>query len=190
MTVSPVQQSAAQAAESYGMSEEQKAQIQELLSGEYRDLWASLLGGYHIGSGEILQGDIRFIGIDIFDFPMQAGDYSLTSGYGYRSDPFTGEIKFHGGQDLGATEGTPILAAADGTVTVANTTDSWGYGWGYYVKINHNGTYDTLYAHCSIIAVTRGQEVKKGKVIAYIGSTGASTGPHNVKNNEMRSFAV
>jgi len=72
----------------------------------------------------------------------------------------------------------PILAAADGIVKVANSTDSWGYGWGYYVKIAHEGGYETLYAHCSKIGVRENEEVHQGQVIAWIGSTGNSTGPH------------
>ena len=72
----------------------------------------------------------------------------------------------------------PILAAADGIVKVANSTDSWGYGWGYYVKIAHEGGYETLYAHCSKIGVREEEEVHQGQVIAWIGSTGNSTGPH------------
>ena len=89
------------------------------------------------------------------------------------------ETSYHGGLDIGAPEGTPILAAADGIVVVANSTDSLGGGWGYYVKIQHTGTaYSTLYAHCSRIAVAKNQEVKKGEVIGYVGSTGRSTGNH------------
>lgn len=85
---------------------------------------------------------------------------------------------FTEGLDIGAPAGTPILASADGVVTVANSTDSWGYGYGYHVKIKHNETCETLYAHCSNIAVTYGQEVKKGQVIGYVGTTGNSTGKH------------
>ena len=75
-------------------------------------------------------------------------------------------------------EGTPILAAADGTVTVANALDSWGGSYGYYVKLDHGGGLTTLYAHCSSICVTTGHQVKAGEVIAYVGQTGRATGPH------------
>ncbi|MCL2083387.1 MAG: M23 family metallopeptidase [Oscillospiraceae bacterium] len=78
--------------------------------------------------------------------------------------------------DFGAPGGTPILAAADGKVTVAQAVDNGG--WGLYVKIQHDSTYATLYAHCSGLAVSNGQEVKKGQVIAYVGTTGRSTGNH------------
>lgn len=83
------------------------------------------------------------------------------------------------GTDIAAPEGTPILAAADGTVTIANATDSWGGSYGCYVKIDHGSGLTTLYAHCSSICVTAGQQVKKsGQVIAYVGQTGRATGPH------------
>lgn len=74
---------------------------------------------------------------------------TITSPQGYRTDPITGEISYHSGTDIAAPEGTPILAAADGTVTIANATDSWGGSYGYYVKIDHGSGLTTLYAHCS-----------------------------------------
>ncbi|MDR1408742.1 MAG: M23 family metallopeptidase [Oscillospiraceae bacterium] len=129
------------------------------------------------GDGEIGTPDSSHIPKDIFSWPLSSG-FSITSGFGYRKDPFTGETSYHSGIDVGAPEGTPILAAADGTVIVANSSDSWGGGYGNYVKIQHNDTYSTTYAHCSHIAVTNGQTVKKGQVIAYVGTTGNSTGNH------------
>jgi len=84
----------------------------------------------------------------------------------------------HNGIDLANDEGTPILAAADGIVEVANSTDSWGYGWGYYVEIKHSGGFITLYAHCSKIGVREEEEVYQGQVIAWIGDTGNSRGNH------------
>ena len=80
--------------------------------------------------------------------------------------------------DIPAPTGTPVLAMADGIVIRANSTDSWGGGWGFFVKIQHCDTYSTLYAHFSMISVVYGQEVSQGEVIGYIGSTGWSTGPH------------
>jgi murein DD-endopeptidase MepM/ murein hydrolase activator NlpD len=70
------------------------------------------------------------------------------------------------------------LAAADGVVVLANGIDVWGGGYGYHVKIQHNSTYSTLYAHCSQIAVVVGQEVRQGEVIGFVGTTGNSTGYH------------
>ncbi len=74
--------------------------------------------------------------------------------------------------------GTPILAAADGTVIVANGVDSWGGSYGYYVKLDHGGGLQTLYAHCQTICVTAGQQVQAGQVIGYVGHTGRATGDH------------
>lgn len=64
------------------------------------------------------------------------------------------------------------------TVEMANGTDPWGGGYGYYIKIRHNGSLETLYAHCSAICVSAGQRVKQGEVIGYVGMTGNSTGNH------------
>lgn len=90
----------------------------------------------------------------------------------------TGEISYHSGTDIVVPEGTPILAAADGNVTIANATDGWGGSYGYYVKIDHGGGRTTLYADCCSICVTVGQQMKSGQVIAYVGHTGRATGPH------------
>lgn len=178
LTIHVAQKSASAMAQTYRFNNEQKTQLNELLSGDYADMWAQLLGGYVPGSGEVLSGDAAWIGTDIFAWPMQPG-YRISSRYGYRDNPTNpGETKFHSGVDLAAPEGTPILAAADGVVTVANATDSWGMGWGLHIKLKHASGYETLYAHCSRIAVAVGEEVKKGQVIGYVGSTGNSTGNH------------
>jgi len=84
----------------------------------------------------------------------------------------------HSGTDIAAPAGTPILAAADGTVIVANGVDSWGGSYGYYVKLDHGGGLQTLYAHCQTICVTAGQQVQAGQVIGYVGHTGRATGDH------------
>jgi len=179
LTVHITQKSATDMALAYKFNTEQKAQLDELLSPEYADMWAQLLGGYTPGSGEILQGDPARQGTDILAWPMQAGSYYISSTYGLRDNPTNpGEIKFHNGVDLAADEGVPILAAAAGIVEVANSTDSWGYGWGYYIKVRHEGGFVTLYAHCSKIAVRTDEEVEQGQVIGYVGSTGNSTGEH------------
>ena len=171
------QKSADEMAAEYGFSSKQKDNLHELLSPEYDDLWAQLLGGYSNGSGEIRQGNGNHVPKDIFDWPFE-GDYRISSKFGYRKDPVTGETKYHGGIDIAAPNGVEILAAAGGTVIKANATDSYGGGYGYHVIIQHEGGYQTLYAHCSKLAVSYGQEVAKGQVIAYVGSTGKSTGNH------------
>jgi murein DD-endopeptidase MepM/ murein hydrolase activator NlpD len=177
LTIRLEHKTAEEMAVQYGFSQTQTEQMRLLLSPEYADLWAALLGGYAGGSGEIGVPDGSRIPTGIFTYPIGEG-HNITSLFGYRRDPFSGETKYHGGVDIEAPAGTPILAAADGVVVVANATDSWGGGWGYYVKIQHNEEFSTLYAHCSQIAVTNGQEVKQGEVIGYVGTTGQSTGNH------------
>ena len=127
-----------------------------------------------MGGGE---QETTWEGTGIFEWPLP-GDFSITSPFGYRTDPITGEVSFHDGVDIAAPEGTAILAAADGVVVTTNRTDSWGGSYGYYVKIRHDETYETLYAHCSEVLVKAGQEVEQGDVIALVGNTGNSTGNH------------
>lgn len=98
----------------------------------------------------------------------------LSSGYGMRTHPVLGGRRAHKGIDLAAPTGTPIRATADGTVNMAD----WNGGYGLYVELNHGGDLETRYGHMSRIAVAPGQQVRKGDVIGYVGSTGRSTGPH------------
>ncbi len=170
LVVTIAQLNANQIADVYRMNDEQKAQINELLSEEYDALWSDLIGS----NGMIINPNTSYIGTGIFAWPLD-GDYTITSPFGTRSDPFTGQIKTHGGTDIAAPMGTPLLAAADGTVVTASYDDD---GYGFYVKIKHNDTYTTLYGHCSVLHVTAGQTVKQGQMIAEVGSTGYSTGPH------------
>ena len=98
----------------------------------------------------------------------------LTSPFGYRTHPTTGQWKFHNGVDLANNQGTPIYATRSGTVTVA----TYGSTYGWYVTINHGDGYSSLYAHMTNYVVSKGQYVQKGQLIGYMGSTGRSTGPH------------
>ena len=101
----------------------------------------------------------------------------ITSPFGPRIHPLYGQLKPHTGVDIGAWYGTEIYAAAEGTVCTA-VLDFGSTGYGSYVAIYHpNGT-TTLYAHMSSLAVSNGQYVKQGQIIGYVGSTGASNGPH------------
>lgn len=97
-----------------------------------------------------------------------------SSSFGRRADPFTGRTAFHEGLDFTATVGTPIYAAAGGVVTVSEQMPDYGK----IVKISHGAGMETRYAHASELLVSVGQVVKKGQMIARVGSTGRSTGPH------------
>ena len=100
----------------------------------------------------------------------------LSSSYGKRKHPILGYTKMHTGTDFAAPTGTPIMASGDGKVTKAG----WCGGGGNCVKIKHNSTYQTVYAHMSKFGrgIKRGVKVKQGQIIGYVGSTGLSTGPH------------
>ncbi len=100
----------------------------------------------------------------------------IASGFGYRIHPIYKVRKLHAGLDFSAPIGTPIYATGDGTVEVARSRR--GSGYGKYVQINHGFGYETLYAHMSRVAVRRGQKVKRGDIIGYVGNTGRSTAPH------------
>ena len=99
----------------------------------------------------------------------------LSSGFGYRIDPVYKTVKFHPGLDFSAPQGTPIYATAEGTV---QTAGNLGNGYGNHIVIQHGYSYSTLYGHMSRIKAKRGQRVKRGEVIGYVGSTGKSTGSH------------
>ncbi|MBD2189751.1 M23 family metallopeptidase [Pseudanabaena mucicola] len=110
---------------------------------------------------------------------MQTGGYPLpygvpvTSNYGWRINPVTGIWSFHSGIDLGASFGTPVLAAKSGVVEFAG----WGGGYGNLIELDHGAT-GTRYAHLESIYVYQGQTVAQGQQIGIVGSTGRSTGPH------------
>lgn len=179
-------------ARQYNFNFRQNEYLSLMSEPENKNLWAELLGGFVGGGGEIMDPNTDWEEIGIFQWPLPQS-YTITSLFGYREDPFTGEIAYHGGTDIAAPGGTPILAAADGTVSIANGTDSWGGSYGYHVKIGHADSFETLYAHCSSICVTEGQQVKQGEVIAYVGTTGSSTGNHlhfEVRQNGERMDAL
>jgi len=98
----------------------------------------------------------------------------VTSTFGWRVHPITGERRLHEGMDLGAASGTPIKACRSGRVTFAG----WQGGYGNVVIIDHGGGMSTVYGHQSSVAVSAGQQVNAGQVIGSVGSTGMSTGPH------------
>ncbi len=107
-------------------------------------------------------------------YPLPSAYKRVSSGFVNRISPITGKRENHNGLDLPAPKGTHIYAADAGTVVIARHSSSWGN----YVTINHGGGMMTLYAHCSALNVSEGQTVMKGDLIAYVGSTGWSTGNH------------
>ena len=98
----------------------------------------------------------------------------LSSKYGKRTDPFTGRIAWHDGVDFAGKDGSDVVAVAAGVITWAGPR----YGYGLLVEIDHGGGYTTRYAHSKKALVKAGDIVSKGQVIALMGSSGRSTGPH------------
>ncbi len=99
----------------------------------------------------------------------------MASGFGYRTDPFTKKRKKHWGMDFTAPRGTPVYATGDGKVTRA---DASAAGYGKHIRIEHGYGYQSLYAHLSKYNVKKGQKVKRGDLIGFVGSTGRSEAPH------------
>jgi len=109
----------------------------------------------------------------LFDrLPLENGYMSST--FGYRTDPFNGKKEFHSGIDFTAPAGTVITAVAPGVVTSSQLTSDYGN----MIQINHGGSFETRYAHNKINLVKTGDVVKKGQIVALVGSTGRSTAPH------------
>jgi murein DD-endopeptidase MepM/ murein hydrolase activator NlpD len=108
---------------------------------------------------------------ELFIYPVQG---RITSGFGWRIDPFTKTRLYHAGMDLSSRFGTPVKAAAAGRVSAI------GYNaiYGNFVIVTHNGVYQTMYGHLSKILVPKGTYVSQGDVVGQVGSTGRSTGPH------------
>ena len=152
-----------------------------------------------IESGNILFANLKLTGQDnslyYFDKKGSEGHYDkngksvqkalmktpingarLSSPFGMRKHPIDGFNKMHRGTDFAAPSGTPIMASGSGTVTRAR----WCGGGGNCIKIKHNSTYETIYAHMKAFAkgIREGKKVKQGQIIGYVGSTGLSTGPH------------
>ena len=161
----------------YHFTTRQNTYLQLLQDPQYEQLWAELLGGFAQGGGKLMNPDSTRTPTGTLQWPLPVAG-AITSQSGHRVDPITGEVSSHTGTDIACAEGTPILAAADGIVTVANGLDSWGGSYGYYIQIDHGGGMETLYAHCSSICVTTGQQVQAGQVIGYVGHTGRVTGNH------------
>jgi murein DD-endopeptidase MepM/ murein hydrolase activator NlpD len=146
-------------------------------------LYASLtLGGKplaiyyfeHDGDGAYYTSDGQAVRKSLLKTPIDGA--KITSGFGMRTDPILGYSAMHQGIDFGAPLGTPIFAAGNGTLEFVGQKN----GYGNYMKMRHNGTYETAYGHISRFAggMHPGVKVKQGQVIAYVGATGRATGPH------------
>jgi murein DD-endopeptidase MepM/ murein hydrolase activator NlpD len=111
---------------------------------------------------------------------------AIRSAFGGRSDPFSGEGTFHTGVDLEAAKGTPVHVTADGVVTGA----AWSGSYGKLVVVDHGNGFETYYAHLSEFLVIPGEEVQRGQVIALSGGTGRATGPHMHYEVRLRGTPV
>ena len=108
--------------------------------------------------------------------PIKKDDLKrMASGYGWRIDPFTKKRRRHKGMDFSANRGTPIYATGDGIVRRADNRSS---GYGKHIRIDHGFGYVSLYAHLNKYNVRRGQKVKRGEIIGFVGNTGRSVAPH------------
>jgi murein DD-endopeptidase MepM/ murein hydrolase activator NlpD len=117
--------------------------------------------------------ELSNVGDGSFGWPLDGGE--ISSFYGYRVDPFgSGGGDFHPGLDIAQSYGEPVKAANAGTVEMAG----WNGGYGRYIRIDHGNGLETAYGHMSALVVEPGQKVSKGQVIGFVGSSGASTGPH------------
>ena len=152
----------------YQTPEQMMAEMNEEDKNWAQLIYSTLVHGTYtgpvIGSGELWT-----------PFPDVDWRTIMTSEFGYRTDPISGETRFHGGLDLAMPYGTDIRAAKAGTVTLKVYSNS---GYGYHIMIDHGGGLSTLYGHCSELLVSEGQHVEQGQLIARVGSTGYSTGPH------------
>ena len=156
---------AAQVAEMEDLSAAEEAQLESLIRERQAELAAQRRAAGIAGGGN--EGG----GTGAFSWPVTG---TITSPFGWRSNPFGGSPEFHQGLDIAAPSGTTVTAAAGGTVIMAQ----WYGGYGNYILIDHGGGYSTGYGHLSAIYISQGQTVQRGQAIGAVGSTGQSTGPH------------
>jgi murein DD-endopeptidase MepM/ murein hydrolase activator NlpD len=156
---------AAEVAEMEDLSAAEEASLEALIQERERELAAQQRAAGIAGGNESPNGP------GMFSWPVTG---TITSPFGWRSNPFGGAPEFHQGLDIAAPTGTTVTAAAGGTVIMAQ----WYGGYGNYILIDHGGGYSTGYGHLSAIYVGPGQAVVRGQAIGAVGSTGQSTGPH------------
>ena len=169
-------------ADQYGFSARQQEMLEEMLNGSYDDYFRELIGAAGlfgmVGDGGAIVGTGSFI------WPSASSTY-VTSAFGPRTHPLTGEYNNHLGIDISAGANTDVLAADGGTVITAG----WHWSYGNYIEIDHGNGYTTLYAHNNSLLVSVGNTVEQGQRIALVGSTGSSDGNHihfEVKLNGSR----
>lgn len=151
---------------------EKEQEILEKLESD-KEAFAEKLDAY-IEELEKKNGVTQVVAEGKFIWPLPVSCKRVTSDFGWRSDPFTGEKSYHSGIDIADKKGTPIYASNNGTVIIATSDGSYGK----YILIDHGGGIYTCYAHCSKLLVSAGDYVNKGDQIAEMGSTGRSTGTH------------
>ncbi len=156
---------ASEVAQMEDLSAAQEAELEALIQERERELEAQQKAAGIAGGAESPAG------AGMFSWPVTG---TITSPFGWRSNPFGGGPEFHQGLDIAAPMGTTVTAAAAGTVIMAQ----WYGGYGNYILIDHGGGYSTGYGHLSAIYVSDGQSVARGQAIGAVGSTGQSTGPH------------
>ena len=156
-------------------------------NGKVRDTGKIIYASMYVNGGEINLYNFKFndeeeyydikgksITKSLMKTPINGA--RLSSSFGMRKHPILGYNKMHRGTDFAAPSGTPIMASGSGTITRAR----WCGGGGNCIKIKHNSTYETIYAHMKSFAkgIKEGRKVRQGQIIGYVGSTGLSTGPH------------
>lgn len=156
---------AAEVADMEGLTEAEEAELESLIREKEAEIEAERRASGIAGGIESPGGP------GSFSWPVTG---TITSPFGWRSNPFGGGPEFHQGLDIAAPMGTAVTAAAGGTVIMAQ----WYGGYGNYVLIDNGGGYSTGYGHLSAIYVSAGQVVARGQAIGAVGSTGQSTGPH------------
>lgn len=157
----------------------QEAKIQSAINAIYAE--AARKKAQQSNGGSVNSNDPQYVNPGTpssgFMCPVTYSGAYISSGYGYRSASISG-WSFHGGIDItgGNIYGQPVYASRAGTVIIAEHYSNSGYG--NYVMLDHGDGYQTLYGHCASVVVNEGQQVQQGQLIAYVGSTGNSTGPH------------
>lgn len=159
-------QVASQVAQMEDLSAAEEAQLEALIQERQREIEAERKAA-GIAAGSVEDSG----GAGTFSWPVTG---TITSPFGWRSNPFGGAPEMHPGLDIAAPSGTTVTAAASGTIIMAQ----WYGGYGNYILIDHGGGFSTGYGHLSAIYVANGQVVKRGQAIGAVGSTGNSTGPH------------